>query len=139
MNGVKPSAASPEAARTATARPCPSGSSARERLLEDVQVGVFAEIGGHADDLGMLLRGCHERMAEGRRRGALAFAGDEAIIADVVSFGLRRLAGRAGHAGLAASSASSARSHSWASTRMKWFFSRASRKGTPLPISVCRR
>ncbi len=53
-----------------------------------MQVGVFAEVGGHADDIKSLFRNFNQRMAE---RGALDFWPCPAMeddLADVVSRGL---------------------------------------------------
>ncbi len=98
----------------------------------------------HADDLGPLLRPA----PPARGRTAPGFvrcpsAAIEAIIAEVVSRGFvlqrgahrsRLLAASRRRPALRAPAATRRQS-----TRMKWFFSRASRKGTPLPIFVSKR
>ena len=63
-----------------------------EGLREDVQVGVLAEVGRHADDLRPVLGQLDERVAERGGRVACPSAAIEAIIAEVVSRGFGRRA-----------------------------------------------
>src|SRR6185312_10201767 len=102
-------------------------------LCEDVQIGVFAEVGRHTDHVRPGARQFSERVAEWRGACDLAFARNRR---DHCRGLQARLLFDGTHACLPASRASSASCHSCASTRMKWFFSRASRKGTPQPIFV---
>ena len=97
---------------------------------EDVQVGVFRQIGGHADDLGPVwLPAAPARGRTAPPRCAAPRPAIEAIIALVLR--------RGGSSGtLRRAAAASAMAHSSSSTRMKCVFSRVSRNGTPFPISV---
>lgn len=83
---------------------------------EDVQVGIFAEIGSHAQDFRAAGRQLDQGFAERRRLCRLALGSDRGDHCR----GLEPRFGRGlGHDGLPASSASSASCHSCGSTRMK--------------------
>ena len=111
-------------------------------LREDVQVGVFGEVGGEADDVGPLSASSTSAWPKGAGFVRWPSAAIEAIIAEVVSALLRCCRSRcrtclpAVMAVLPRRARPAPASHSSASTRMKWVFSRASRNGTPLPILV---
>src|SRR6266516_5529992 len=121
----------------------------RMGLRENMQIGVLAEVCRQAVDFGPCFGECRERMAEGRRLGALPRRGQGCDHSRGGQAGGTFLAAltlfrepdrphvfRALHACLPVARIWIAFCHSCGSTRRKWFLSRSSKNGTPLAIFV---